>query len=170
MTADATHSIGVPILRTERLTLRAPQVEDAPAYAAFYASERSHIIGGPLGETAAWKVLTNDVGHWTLRGYGWWSIDDGSGCVGSCGFHLPAGRPAVEIGWSLFSATGKGYATKAAKAALAWADGRFAPLVSHIDRANAASQAVAKRLGAHDTGTASAHDPDCNIWAYGAAA
>ena len=157
---------GAETLRTARLTLRAPLAEDAAAYAAFYASERSHIIGGPLDETAAWKVLTNDVGHWVLRGFGWWTIDDGQRCVGSCGFHLPAGRPDVELGWSLFSGTGQGYATEAARAALDWAKGRFAPLVSHIDRSNTASQNVARRLGAQDTGTPPAHDPACTIWTY----
>ncbi|MEM7641457.1 MAG: GNAT family N-acetyltransferase, partial [Pseudomonadota bacterium] len=106
----------IPTLTTDRLILRAPEARDHPAYAAFYASERSHIIGGPLDETAAWKVLTNDRGHWPLRGFGWWALDDGTGCIGSCGFHLPAGRPDVELGWSLFSATGQGYATEAAQA------------------------------------------------------
>ncbi|MEL6588182.1 MAG: GNAT family N-acetyltransferase, partial [Pseudomonadota bacterium] len=80
----------IPTLTTERLTLRAPDIRDHAAYAAFYASERSRIIGGPKDETAAWKILTNDRGHWPLRGFGWWSLDDGTGCIGSCGFHLPA--------------------------------------------------------------------------------
>ncbi|MEM9796776.1 MAG: GNAT family N-acetyltransferase [Pseudomonadota bacterium] len=161
----------IPTLTTDRLTLRAPETRDHGAYAAFYASDRSAIIGGPLDQTAAWKILTNDVGHWHLRGFGWWSLDDGTGCVGSCGFHLPAGRPAVELGWSLFSGTGKGYATEAARAALDWA--RTAEqardwdrIVSHIDRSNLASQKVAARLGAHDTGKAPAHDPACTIWEH----
>lgn len=162
--------VDIPTLSTDRLTLREPRAEDAAAYAQFYASERAYIIGGPLDETAAWKVLTNDAGHWMLRGFGWWTIDDGTGCIGSCGFHLPAGRPNVELGWSLFSKTGMSYATEAARAALAWAAGRFAPLVSHIDRSNTASQKVAQRLGARDSGTPAAHDPDCTIWTYGAAA
>ncbi|KIT14730.1 GNAT family N-acetyltransferase [Jannaschia aquimarina] len=166
MTATGLH---IPTFTTERLTLRAPRVEDAPAYAAFYASDRSRIIGGPLDQTAAWKILTNDVGHWHLRGFGWWSLDDGTGCVGSCGFHLPAGRPSVELGWSLFSGTGKGYATEAARAALDWADGRWPDLVSHIDRSNVASQKVAARLGARDSGRPPAHDADCTIWTYEAA-
>ncbi|MEM7642390.1 MAG: GNAT family N-acetyltransferase, partial [Pseudomonadota bacterium] len=106
---------------------------------------------------------------------GWWALDDGTGCIGSCGFHLPAGRPDVELGWSLFSATGQGYATEAAQAALDWArdTGHAADwtrIVSHIDRDNAPSQRVAARLGAHDTGAAPAHDPACTIWHYEVAA
>jgi RimJ/RimL family protein N-acetyltransferase len=168
-----TAGVHIPTLVTERLTLRAPRVEDAPSYAAFYASDRSHIIGGPRDETAAWKVLANDVGHWHLRGFGWWVLDASAGgdaaCAGTCGFHLPAGRPEVELGWSLFSDTGKGYASEAARAALAWAreTGRdWIRIVSHIDAANTASQRVAARLGATDTGIPPAHDPDCSIWEH----
>ncbi|WGH79999.1 GNAT family N-acetyltransferase [Jannaschia ovalis] len=165
----------IPTLTTQRLTLRAPEACDHPAYAAFYASERSHIIGGPKDETAAWKILANDRGHWPLRGFGWWSLDatrdGGAGCVGSCGFHLPAGRPHVELGWSLFSGTGRGYATEAAQAALDWARAeghaaRWGRIVSHIDRGNIASQKVAQRIGATDTGEAPAHDANCTIWTY----
>jgi RimJ/RimL family protein N-acetyltransferase len=163
----------IPTLTTERLTLRAPQLGDAPAYAAFYASGRSHTVGGPKSETEAWKVLTNDVGHWHLRGFGWWALDDGAACVGTCGFHEPAGRPGVEIGWTLFSDTGRGYATEAACAALRWARdtgeaARWGRIVSYIDRGNAASQRVAIRLGARDTGASPPHNPACSIWEHAA--
>ena len=163
----------IPMLTIKRLTLRAPEARDAAAYAAFYASERSAVIGGPKDATEAWRVLTNDVGHWHLRGYGWWALDDGDGCVGSCGFHLPEGRPEVELGWSLFRATGRGYATEAARAALDWARGtghaaRWGRIVSHIDRANLPSQSVAARLGARDTGLAPDHDSACTIWEHAA--
>ncbi|MFO6464725.1 GNAT family N-acetyltransferase [Jannaschia sp. KMU-145] len=165
----------IPTLSTERLTLRAPELGDHPACAAFYTTERSHIVGGPLDEVGAWKILTNDVGHWHLRGYGWWAVDaskdGGDACVGSCGFHLPAGRPDVELGWSLYSGTGRGYATEAARAALDWARrtghaARWGRIVSHIDRGNTASQRVATRLGAIDTGEPAAHDTACTIWEH----
>lgn len=159
-------TLDIPTLTTERLTLRAPRAADIDAYAAFYASERSHIIGGPKTSKEAWKTLTNDAGHWMLRGFGWWSVDDETGCVGSVGFHLPEGETDVELGWSLFSATGKGYATEAAQAALDWAGDRWPRIVSHIDRRNLPSQKVATRLGAKDSGASTAHNPDCNVWVH----
>ena len=121
----------------------------------FYASPRSEIIGGPLDATAAWKVLASDRGHWALRGFGWWAVDDGTGCIGTCGFHLPAGRPEVELGWSLFSGMGQGYATEAGRAALDWAatSGRardWGRVVSNIDRGNLAirqGRGAARRAG-----------------------
>ncbi|SFJ35479.1 GNAT family N-acetyltransferase [Jannaschia pohangensis] len=160
----------VPTLTTARLTLRLPELRDHAAYAAFYASPRSEIIGGPLDETRAWKVLSNDVGHWHLRGFGWWALDDGNGCIGTCGFHLPAGRRDVELGWSLFSATGRGFATEAARAALAWAGARWSRVVSNIDPRNDASERVADRLGAVDTGEHAAHAPECKVWLHREAA
>nr|WP_238941396.1 GNAT family N-acetyltransferase [Jannaschia sp. Os4] len=155
--------------------MRAPEARDAGAYADFYASARSEIIGGPLDLKRAWKVLTNDAGHWMLRGFGWWVLDvtGGARAVGSVGFHLPEGERDVELGWSLFSGEGHGYATEAARAALDWAATAhpdWTRLVSHIDRTNVASQRVAARLGATDTGEATPHNPDCNVWLHGAAA
>ena len=38
-----------PELHTERLTMRLPVEADYPACAAFFATERSALIGGPLG-------------------------------------------------------------------------------------------------------------------------
>ncbi|MEL6587678.1 MAG: hypothetical protein AAFQ50_13625 [Pseudomonadota bacterium] len=40
-------------------------------------------------------------------------------------------------------------------------------MVSYIDRANVASQNVARRLGATDSGQPPAHDADCTVWTYG---
>jgi len=61
-----------PTLQTDRLTLRAPQVSDAPAFAAFFGSERSKFVGGPIAPERAWRVLAQEAGHWELRGFGRW--------------------------------------------------------------------------------------------------
>jgi RimJ/RimL family protein N-acetyltransferase len=158
----------IPTLRTERLTLRAPEARDHAAYAAFWASSRSGVVGGPHDETTAWYILTDDRGHWPLRGFGVWVLDDGGACRGTVGFRLPAGRPDVELGWTLFSSIGRGYATEAARAALDWAGNRFPRIVSYIDRDNVPSHRVAGRLGARDTGEAPAHDPACTVWEHAA--
>ena len=51
-----------PTLSTDRLTLRSPQAGDFPAYAAFFASERSTHEAGPLGRAAARKEIASAVG------------------------------------------------------------------------------------------------------------
>ena len=160
----------IPTLRTERLTLRAPAASDIDAYRAFYASPRSEAVGGPKGEKGAWAVLAAHRGHWDLRGFGRWVVDDGSGAVGDVGLIRPEGLQEVEVVWTLFSGEGRGYATEAARAAIDWAGDRLGPLVSFIDRANEPSRRVAARLGARDTGMAPAHNADCTVWTYGEAA
>jgi len=64
--------------------------------------------------------------------------------------HFPAVLPAVEVGWRLRrEAWGNGYATEAARPALAhgFADLDLDEIVSLIHEGNARSIAVARRLG-----------------------
>lgn len=159
----------IPTLVTERLTLRAATMADWPAYRDFYASDATRFVGGPRDARAAWTLFAGDPGHWALRGFGWFVVDDGTGAVGACGLHHPPHQAEVEIGWNGFAAgRGKGYATEAARAVLAWAWGAVeAPrIVSYIHEGNAASKAVARKLGARDTGERAAHDPDAEVWAH----
>lgn len=160
--------VDTPLLETERLVLRAPVLDDFDALRAFYASDRSTSIGGPKSASDAWRVFAAQAGHWALQGFGWFFLDDGDGVRGMVGVHRPPHYEAMELGWTLFdgAATGRGYATEAATAARDWAVATLGPdrLVSFIDPANAASQAVARRLGATDTGRTAAHDAGCNVW------
>ncbi len=158
-----------PTLTTERLTLRLPDMQDWPAYRAFYASDATRFTGGPYEPKQAWSLFAADRGHWDLKGFGWFMLDDGSGAVGACGLHHPPHQAEIEIGWNTFpAAQGKGYATEAASAALDWGwTVTDAPrIVSYIDRDNGASKAVAKKLGASWTGEMATHDADCEIWIH----
>lgn len=144
----------IPALTTDRLVLRAPRPEDAPAHAAFFASERARFVGGPISAELAWRALATELGHWCLRGFGRWVVTEkGSDdtAIGIVGLWYPPGFPEHELGWDLFDgATGKGYATEAAAAARAHAYDTlgWTTLVSMIDPANTASAGVATRLGA----------------------
>ncbi len=153
-----------PRLNTERLSLRRPAMEDFPVYAAFLAGKRSIFMGGPLPERRAWSWFCNDVAQWTLLGIGGLIIvrrdeDTPIGQVAVC--HGPI-FPEPELGWFLFDGhEGKGYATEAARAMRNWAFRRrgLTSLVSYIDPENAASIAVAERLGAaRDPGAATPFD------------
>ncbi len=150
MTALAHH---IPRLETERLILRAPSEADFEAEAEFFASDASKFVGGPLRPDETWRSIAMLLGHWELRGYGFWGVEekDTGTYVGHVGLWFPHGWPEPEIGWTLMNnATGKGYATEAALAArthaydiLGWDTA-----ISLIDPDNHASKAVAKRLGA----------------------
>lgn len=143
----------VPVLRTGRLTLRAPRLADFDAYAAFFASERSVHEDGPYDRREAWREFATSTACWSLRGYGVFSIEDtASGAyLGEAGLYHPDYFPEPEIGWTLVAeAEGRGIAHEAAEAARAWAyrTRGLATLVSYIGRRNARSIRLAERLGA----------------------
>ena len=70
--------------------------------------------------------------------------------VGRVGPWLPEGAIGTEVGWAISPiAWGKGYATEAAHAAIAWAFDHlgWTDVIHCIDAPNTASIAVAERLG-----------------------
>jgi len=145
-----------PTLTTERLTLRALSLADAPAFAAFFASEHSHFYGGPLHAEESWRKLSMYAGHWSLRGYGPWAVTlTATGeTVGMAGPWFPEGWPEPEITYFLLPEyTGKGYATEAVRAVLDWtrASG-WTSAMSAVAPENAPSLAIVERLGATDEG------------------
>lgn len=143
-----------PTLHTERLTLRAYQFEDFEPFRALWMSDEAKHMGGPLDDAdEAWGVFCSDVAHWQLLGFGYWAVvETASGALaGAAGLGQPPSFPEPELGWQLFAPhRGKGYATEAARAARGFAYGTlgWTRLVSYVSLENAASLAVAKRLGA----------------------
>ena len=142
-------------LETERLLLRMWREEsDFEAYARICADpEVMRYLGGkPFSRLEAWRHMAGVIGHWQLRGYGHWAVEEkASGqFIGRLGLQYPEGWPGFEIGWTLRRESwGKGYATEGARKALAYA---FTELdrehvISLIHRDNAASIKVAERLG-----------------------
>ena len=148
-----TQPIAIPTLTTERLTLRAQRPSDFDAYAAFYGSERSWGMGGPLDRAQAWRAFAAELGHWQLRGTGFWAVEvtETGQTVGQVGFWNPEGWTEVEIGWAMFEGSeGKGYAYEAARCLRAYAYDSlgWGPLTSVIVPGNTRSEALAARLGA----------------------
>jgi RimJ/RimL family protein N-acetyltransferase len=142
-------------LETERLTLRMLREADLDAYAEMCADPdvmRYLGDGQPLARPMAWRNLAMLVGHWSLRGYGLWAVEErGSGVlVGRIGFWHPEGWPDFELGWTLRRAFwGRGYATEGARAALRYAFTQMGRphVISLIQPDNTASIRVAQRLG-----------------------
>lgn len=158
-------------LRTQRLTLRAPQAGDVEAWRAFFTSRRSGFIGGGEQCTAAqaWRAFAALAGHWTLRGTGpFILIDARDAAIGSVGLWYPLDWPEPELSWSIWDARceGRGFALEAAEAVLAHlgAIPRWSQLVSYIDPNNRRSVALAERLGAQLDTTAAR--PDCDVVVY----
>ncbi len=147
--------VDVPLLETGRLRLRAFTAADLDAYAAMCAdAEVMRFVGDgvPIDRDAAWRQMALFLGHWPLRGFGMWAIEErASGrLVGRAGYYQPEGWPGAELGWLLGRASwGQGLATEACRAALAQrAAFGIERLISLIRPANVRSAAVAERLGA----------------------
>ena len=100
----------------------------------------------------AWRHLAYLIGHWQLRGYGHWAVEERSSgkMIGRLGFFNPEGWPGFEIGWTLSRESwGKGYATEGARRALhhAFTEMGRDHVISLIHPENKASIRVAERLG-----------------------
>jgi len=142
------------VLETERLRLRWFRETDFEQFRRMSADpEVMKFLGGkPLTEIEAWKSMAAFMGHWYFRGYGVWAVEEKAtgNLVGRIGLMNPAGWPGFELGWTLGRESwGKGYATEAARRALAYA---FTELdrdhvISLIAPANTNSIKVAERLG-----------------------
>ena len=165
MIADA------PLLRTDRLILRAPQAEDWPAYRAYRASPRSTFDGG-FDETIAWAHFAAFFGHWHLRGFGRFVLTlraDGS-AIGHAGPFHPEGQAEPEITWTLWepAAEGRGYAFEAAAACRdhVFRDLGWTTAVSYILRGNGRSERLAARLGARLDAAAPRHRDDLGVWRH----
>jgi RimJ/RimL family protein N-acetyltransferase len=140
-----------PVLRTARLVMRGPEAGDFEPLATFYADEtRSTGFGGPIPRDQAWRWFATNIGHWALRGYGFWTVTENSAPRGIVGLWNPEGWPEPELGWVLFEgAEGKGFAVEAALAVRDHAYGtlRFRTLTSLIVPGNIRSVKLAERLG-----------------------
>ena len=97
-------SLDIPTLETERLRLRGWREEDLNAYAAFIANEATaRFLGGTGNRQNAWRRMAMLVGHWVLRGYGPWVIEEKSSgrWIGYSGLWNPEGWPEPEVMWGL---------------------------------------------------------------------
>lgn len=143
---------GVPTFETERLRFRAPSLDDLDAETEFYASDRAEGVGGRKEKREVFRVIAGILGHWVMRGYGFWALEDkqtGRYC-GRCGPWFPLEWPEPEIGWSLMAhAEGKGLAYEAAQAArrYIYAEMGWSTAISLISPDNDRSIRLAERLG-----------------------
>ena len=144
-------------LETQRLLLREFRADDVAACAEMCADpdvmRYMSPTGAPLSRADAWRQLAMFAGHWTLRGFGMWAVEERATgrFAGRVGLHYPEGWPEREVGWALARGFwGRGFATEAARAAVACAFERLGwdHVISCILPENRRSIAVAERLGA----------------------
>lgn len=104
-------------IETRNLKLRQWCDDDYEPVAAFYADEKNtRYVGGQKNADEAWRHLALLIGHWQLKAFGYWAVDEKAtgkfaGCVGL--WKSPR-WPELELGcWIVNEHQGKGYAFEA---------------------------------------------------------
>jgi len=147
-----TFHTAVPLLQTERFTLREYRRADFDAFAGHLMDPESSAHLGSSDRHAAWRIFSSQAGLWLLDGAGWWAVEDRhtGQLVGNVGAFFREESTTMEIGWNTYRAFwGKGIAIDAAAAVLNYAfEVRGEPAVrALITPANHSSRRVAERLG-----------------------
>jgi RimJ/RimL family protein N-acetyltransferase len=145
----------VPELLTARLRMRGWRYEDYERWADVLADPAVGAgLGKPAGLTAheAWLDMSVLTGHWALRGFGHWVLEERETgeLVGRAGLYHPPDWPEMEVGWTVAREHwGKGYAPEAGRAACEWARDQLGArhILSLIHPDNAQSIRVAEKLG-----------------------
>lgn len=150
----------IPILTTERLLLRGHRLDDFDEFLAIWKQkDLVRFIGGELPtREQVWARLLRYAGMWHHLGFGFFAVEErGSGkLIGEVGFldlhrdMCPTTEGTLEMGWSITPPKqGKGYATEAVNAAIAWADEQFAGrrMTCIVDLENKPSQRIAEKVG-----------------------
>lgn len=143
------------IIETERLILREIDPErDFDDWAHAMADEGTVRYLGlkPMNRAEAWRSMAMAIGHWCIRGYGFFSLEHKvtGEWVGRVGPWFPEGWPAPEVGWTISPRhLRKGYATEAGLAAIDFAFNTlgWSSVIHCIMDGNVPSVGVAEKLG-----------------------
>lgn len=143
----------LPVLTTERLILRVPQLADLDDWAAMMVDEETtRYLGGVQPRSMVWRALMCMVGAWHEVGYAMFTARDrhSGEFIGRMGPWSPDGWPGLEVGWAIKrSAWRQGYAGEAATACMDFAVDTlgWTEIIHTIDPGNEGSKGVARHLG-----------------------
>lgn len=143
------------IIETERLILRKIDPErDFDEWAYSMADENTvrYLGTKTMNRIEAWRNMAAAIGHWTIRGYGFFSLEhkETGQWVGRVGPWYPEGWPGPEVGWTISPKHWRnGYASEAARAAIDFAFYTLGwdSLIHCIMEGNVASMGVAEKVG-----------------------
>ena len=143
------------VLETERLILRPIDPKrDFPGWARAMADPDTvrYLTIKPMDEAQAWRNMAMVMGHWQIRGYGFFSVEERATgeWVGRVGPWYPKGWPQPEVGWTIApDHLRKGYAKEAGQASIDYAfrELGWTSVVHMILEGNVASEATARALG-----------------------
>jgi len=153
--SDAANFLIPQVLETGRLRLRPFAHDDWPALHEHFSDAECtrFTFRRALTEAATWRAMASMAGHWLLRGYGPYAVEEkATGSVlGTVGPWYPLEWPEPEIKWALARRHwGRGYASEAVRAVQRMAHECLPDLrlISLIDSRNEASIRLAQAVGA----------------------
>ena len=162
----------IPMLRTERLVLRAPRLSDFSVYADIVLSANGRFLLEEPSRENAWYDFVNMMACWLLRGHGLWAVERVHECelIGFVLIGFEPGDHEPELGFMVAEQhQGGGYAREAALRVkqFAFEELGFSTLVSTIDPDNTNSIKLAEWLGGVRDGAAEqAHDNQVLVYRY----
>ena len=146
----------IPSLETERLILRSFSRHDLDPFAEIIADvdviQYATYTGDVMSRTQARNWLCLMIGHWHMRGFGIWAVDEKATgkLIGRIGLQFLDWFDDVELVWMLKkSAWGKGFASEGAQAAIKHGFNtlELPRMTSVIHTINEPSIRLAERLG-----------------------
>ena len=148
------------LIETDRLILGRPSVADFDeSYAISSDVDLARFVGAkPATREGAWSMLLRNIGHWSVFGFGIFTVrlKPGGDYIGEVGLaHFsrelgPSFDPFPEAAWVLAKrAHGRGYATEALIAAHDWLNTshQTSRTVCMVQQDNLPSMKLAARLG-----------------------
>lgn len=157
--ASAPDANGRATLHTDRLRLEPPVSSDAAAVLAIAGDPRTveHNPSDLVADlTEADALVERWIRHWEVRGFGYWCVreTERASVVGYCGVKrmLAREQPVLNLIYRFRpDVWGRGYATEAARAAIAWAGSNLpgSTILARVRPNNAPSRRVALKAGLH---------------------
>ena len=143
------------MIETERLILRKVNPEkDFEAWAKTMADENTvrYLGTKPMSRNDAWRSMALVMGHWEIRGYGFFSLEskETGEWVGRVGPWYPEGWPDKEVGWIISPEhLRKGYGAEASRASIKYVFEvlGWKKVIHLIMDGNEASMALARSIG-----------------------
>lgn len=147
-------------LETDRLLLREINPDkDFHGYCELMANEQSmrYIGGKSYTREQAWRYMATVMGHWQIRGYGFFSVIEKATdqWIGRVGPWSPLGWPSPEVGWAILASRERnGFASEAAAACVKFAFDElgWTRVIHVIHTQNIGSIKTAEKIGARRTG------------------
>jgi len=145
-------------IRTERLTIRPLEPGDVEAMHSVYSDpEVTRFIPGGVRDLDGTRQRVADlIAHQDRYGVSKWAVtlSDSDVVIGDCGLQFLPGRPELELGFHFARGHwGRGYATEAGSACLAWAlASRSERILAIVDPQHRVSQRILLKLGMRSIG------------------